>query len=246
MNMIYTQQQLQEFDSESVPNHIAIIPDGNRRWAEILRQTVEAGHRRGADKFTEVVEAAKELGVKVVTFYTFSTENWSRPKNEVDILMTLIGWYAMAERESMIRNGVRLHTIGDLTILPKTVVDALEETKRATASCEGVDMVLAVNYGARDEICRAVQTMLDDYEKDRLKKEDVTEGTLARYLDTRRWKDPELLIRTSGEMRVSNFLLWQISYAEIYVEEVMWPDFTPQHLLDALIEYQKRKRRLGG
>lgn len=193
----------------------------------------------------DVVQAADEIGIKALTFYTFSTENWQRPKVEVDMLMRLLEDYLVDQRPRMLQNGIRLHSIGNIAGLPPKIQDLLKETQEITSKGTAIDLILALNYGARDEICRAVTRILDDYSNQRVQKEDLTESLISRYLDTTKWKDPDLLIRTSGEHRISNFLLWQISYSELYMPEVLWPDFKPHHLLEAILNFQQRQRRLG-
>lgn len=231
---------------ERIPKHIAIIPDGNRRWAKKNRTKTNEGHRAGANILMNIVEAASELGVKRLTFYCFSTENWERPQDEVSALMDLFASYLFSQKQTMIEKGVKLETIGDSSKLSPFLKEIIQETKIATESCEKIDLILAINYGARDEICRAFKRMLQDYDRGLFTKDDVGEEAISAYLDTKGWMDPDLLIRTSGEMRVSNFLLWQISYTEIYSTSVLWPDFKAEHLLEAILDYQKRERRWGG
>jgi undecaprenyl diphosphate synthase len=238
--------QLAKLDRSRIPKHIAIIPDGNRRWAKKRFSSIHQGHQQGADTLMEIVKAAKELGIEEITFYSFSTENWNRSKEEVTALMTLFSSYLMEHCEEMIQSEIKLETIGDLTPLPLHLKETIQETKEATQDCTKIQLILAFNYGSRNEICRAVKKLIEDYDLQNLTKEDITESTISRYLDTCRWRDPELLIRTSGELRVSNFLLWQISYAEIHVSPVLWPDFGPRHLIDAIVDYQNRERRWGG
>lgn len=238
--------QLACLDPHRVPSHIALIPDGNRRWAKKQLLSPHMGHQAGADRLIEVVRGAQELNVKALTFFAFSTENWSRPKFEISALMSIYSSFLTIKREEMVADGIKLETIGDLTPFPSSLKQVIAETKAATAHCDKIRLVLAFNYGARNELCRAFKSMLEDYDNNRLSKDEVTEKTIARYLDTAHLGDPDLLIRTSGELRVSNYLLWQISYAEIVVTPVLWPDFTPHHLLDSILEYQKRQRRLGG
>ncbi|MFI0435037.1 MAG: polyprenyl diphosphate synthase [Parachlamydiaceae bacterium] len=238
--------QLARLDSSRIPKHIAIIPDGNRRWAKKRLAEVQTGHREGADILMEIVKAAKELGIKEMTFYSFSTENWNRPQEEVIALMALFGSYLTEQCDEMVKTGIKLETIGDLTPLPLFLRQIIETIKSATQNCSNIHLILALNYGSRNEICRAFNAMLNDYDKQLLKKGEIKEETISRYLDTCQWSDPDLLIRTSGEFRVSNFLLWQISYAEIHVAPVLWPDFTPQHLIDAIVDFQTRQRRWGG
>lgn len=238
--------QLARLDFSRMPKHIAIIPDGNRRWAKKRLSSVKEGHREGADTLMEVVKAAKELGVAKITFYSFSTENWNRPPEEVTALMALFANYLSEQCEEMVQSGIKLETIGDLTALPAFLCQTIQETKIATRDCQRITLILALNYGSRNEICRAFRAMLEDYDHHCLKKEDVNEETISSYLDTHQWGDPDLLIRTSGELRVSNFLLWQISYSEIHIAPVLWPDFTPQHLIEAIVDFQGRQRRWGG
>ena len=238
--------QLARLDRARIPRHIAIIPDGNRRWAKKRLSSVQEGHREGADTLMEIMKAAQELEIKCVTFYSFSTENWHRPQEEVTALMLLFTTYLIEQCEEMVQSGIKLETIGDLSPLPSYLQQVIEQTKEATQHCDKISLILALNYGARDEMCRAFRAMLEDFERKKLNKEDIHEHTISRYLDTHLWGDPDLLIRTSGELRLSNFLLWQISYAEIHSAPVLWPDFTPQHLLEALVDFQGRKRRWGG
>lgn len=238
--------QLARLDRSRMPRHIAIIPDGNRRWAKKRLSSIQEGHREGADTLMDIVKAARELEIKGITFYSFSTENWNRPPEEVFALMALITTYLTEQCDEMVQNGIKLETIGNLAGLPTHLRKAIQDTKLATQHCNQISLILALNYGSRDEICRAFRAMLEDYDQQSLSKDEVNEATISRYLDTHQWGDPELLIRTSGELRVSNFLLWQISYSEIHIAPVLWPDFTPQHLIEAIIDFQGRQRRWGG
>lgn len=231
---------------KEVPHHVAIIPDGNRRWAKKRHMGATQGQKEGADILLDIVKAAKEVGVKVVTFYIFSTENWTRDQEEVQGLLWLLETYLKEKRPTMIENGVKLDSIGDLSRFPESVIHTLDETKKATMNCQDITMVLALNYGGRDEIKRAIVKLMDEYDKGFLQKESITEEKISHFLDTKKWKDPDLLIRTSGESRISNFLLWQVSYTELYTADVLWPDFSPGHLMEALLSYQRRDRRLGG
>lgn len=232
--------------SDKIPRHVAIIPDGNRRWAKQQKKCYDFGHQAGADNIIEIIKAGKAIGIKAMTFYLFSTENWTRSKIEINALMWLLQKFLRDNVKEMQSEGVRLRTIGNLTALPKDALATVHETMEATAGCSEIDMILALNYGARDEIRRAIQTIVDHCSEGKLQKEDVTEKLISGYLDTSPWGDPELLIRTSGEMRISNFLLWQLSYTEIYVSKLLWPDFKSLDLLNAIIDFQKRERRLGG
>ena len=234
-----------KLDPQRIPRHIAIIMDGNRRWAKKKGVPAMVGHWNGADALSKIVENAASLGVKVLTVYAFSTENWKRTNDEVDSLMRLFQMYLIGQKDRMVREGVRLATIGDLRRMPPDVKKTLDEVKQATAGGDSIDLVLAVNYGARDDIRRATIGIVEDCILGRVNKEDISEALISRYLDTAPWGDPELLIRTSGEKRLSNFLLWEISYAEVYVTDVMWPDFDKQELNKAIAEYQKRERRVG-
>lgn len=242
----FTPEQISSLDHKKIPHHVAIIPDGNRRWAKKQHAPREEGHREGADIIIETMKAAKEIGIKIISFFLFSTENWERSQDEVHALMWLLETFMIEQRQTMIDDGIRMETIGDLSRLPVSVQNAIQDTKAATSHCKCIDMVLALNYGSRDEIRRAVQSIAEDVSQNKIRKEDITENLISRYLDTAQWAEPDLFIRTSGEKRLSNFLLWQLSYAELYIAEVLWPDFRSGHLLEALINFQKRERRLGG
>lgn len=238
----YTLDELSLLDPSNIPEHIAIIMDGNRRWAKQRGLPPMMGHWEGAETLTNVLKGAADLGVKTLTVYAFSTENWGRPVAEVEGLMDLFELYLMRQKEAMIRDGVRLHAIGDLSRLPQRVLEAFDQTQKATAKCDRINLALALNYGGRDEIRRAVLKIVEE----KLGPDQITEESISKRMDTHRFGDPELLIRTSGEMRVSNFLLWQISYAEIFSTEILWPDFSPKELLQAVLAFQRRSRRLGG
>ncbi len=239
---IYSPEELSQINPLLIPKHIAIIMDGNRRWAKQRGLPQMMGHWEGAETLTEILRAAVDLGIKTLTVYAFSTENWTRPQDEVEDLMNIFELYLMRKREHMIRDGVRLDAIGDLSRLPERVLRAFRDTKKATEHCDRINLVLALNYGGRDEIRRAVVKILEE----KIEPEAVTEELIGKHLDTFRYGDPDLLIRTSGEMRVSNFLLWQISYAEIFSANVFWPEFSPKDLFEAVLTFQKRHRRLGG
>lgn len=231
--------------AKKLPHHVAIIMDGNRRWAKKKGVPPMVGHWKGAETLTSIVDSAAHLGVKVLTVYTFSTENWSRKAEEVEALMHLFRTYLLAQKDRMVREGVRLEAIGDLDRLPAEVREAVEEVRAATIQGEKITLVLALNYGGRDDIRRAVVSILEECQAGKLRKEEITEAVISRHLDTASWGDPELLIRTSGESRVSNFLLWQICYTEVYITDVLWPDFSEKELLSALSAFQKRERRAG-
>lgn len=224
-----------------IPEHVAIIMDGNRRWAKKQTRGVSEGHKKGADISMDILLSAKELGIKWMTLFVFSTENWNRSPEEVSGILWLLESYIRAKIPEMVEQGIRFRTIGDISKFPESVKLTIADAKLATETCESLELIFAMNYGARDEMKRAIQKMIHD----NLTEEEITEKTIASYLDTASIPDPDLLIRTSGEMRISNFLLWQLSYSEIYVTETLWPDFTPSMLHDAVLEYQNRDRRAG-
>ncbi len=233
-------------DPRKIPKHVAIIMDGNRRWAKQRDLTSVMGHWEGAETLIEIVQSAAKLGVETLTVYSFSTENWERPEFEVESLMQIFEFYLSSKRDLMIREGIRLDAIGDISRLPETVKKALEETKQATQEGKRINLVIALNYGARDEIRRAILKILNEHKDQKISQDMLTEEFISRYLDTNRWGDPDLLIRTSGELRVSNFLLWQICYTELYVTNVLWPDFSEMDFYKAILDFQNRQRRYGG
>lgn len=241
----FTFEEIQSIQSGTIPRHIAIIMDGNRRFAKKEAFEIAMGHKSGADVVIDIIKAAKELGVKIMTLYVFSTENWNRSKPEVLALMWLYESYIRRKIPEMVANQMRFDTIGDLSKMPRGVIRAVNAAKEATKDCGAIKVFFAMNYGARDEIKRAFQKMLHDYSSNPFPIESVTEEKIASYLDTATLPDPELLIRTAGEKRVSNFLLWQISYSEIYTIDIFWPEFTSKNLLEAIKEFQRRERRLG-
>ncbi len=243
---IFNSDDLTRLDLLKIPKHVAIIMDGNRRWAKQRGLPPMMGHWEGAEVLTDVVRAASELGIQTVTVFSFSTENWLRAEEEVAALMQLFEVYLIRKKEWMLREGVRLKTIGDLGRFPRHVQEAFLAAQMATEHCRKINLVLALNYGARDEIRRAMIKILELNQRHPFSPHELTEDLISRHLDTSPWTDPELMIRTSGEFRVSNFLLWQISYAEIYVTEKLWPDFSSRDLLEAVEAFQRRGRRLGG
>jgi undecaprenyl diphosphate synthase len=232
--------------SSPIPHHVAIIMDGNRRWAKQRGLPSFAGHWQGEETLIKIVRAAKRFGIKVLTVYAFSTENWVRSLEEVEELMLLFRTVLLKRKEEMLQEKIKLSTIGDLGKLRPIEREILEETKALTSHCDQLHLVIALNYGGRDDIRRATAAIVEDCLKGKLKKEEISEEIFGTYLDTAPWGDPDLLIRTSGEMRLSNFLLWQISYSEVYITDVLWPDFDERELKKAMIEYQRRDRRLGG
>lgn len=233
-------------DPLNIPYHIAFIMDGNRRWAKRHQRPVEMGYMKGADTIMTVVRSAAKLGVKVITVYAFSTENWNRNPDEIQSLMKIFQLYLNKMGQTMVQEGVRLETIGDLSPFPEDIKKNLQKTKERTKDGKEVDLVLALNYGGRDDVRRAALKVAEDIAIGKIDKDSFTEKMFSLYLDTAKWPDPDLLIRTSGELRVSNFLLWQISYSEVYITDVLWPDFTDRDLVLAIREFQKRTRRRGG
>ncbi len=242
---VYTSEEQALVDPTRLPSHIAIIMDGNRRFAKKYRLPSMIGHWKGVDTLTKIIKAAIALDIKVLTVYAFSTESWNRPKQEVQFLMHLLESFLIRKRSFMLREGVRLETIGDANRLSPDIKEVLNETKRITSQGSKIDLVVAINYGARDDIRRAVYAIIEDCLAQKISKEELSETMISNYLDTAKWGDPDLLIRTSGEMRLSNFLLWQLSYSEIYVTDVLWPEFDEKGFLAAILEYQQRQRRFG-
>ncbi len=230
----------------SVPRHIAVIMDGNGRWAKGRMLARIRGHRRGVESVRTVVRTAGEIGVQYLTLYAFSQENWSRPKSEVEALMRLLEDFLKNEIGELNENNVQLHSIGQIEDLPVRVRKQLDLTRKATSGNTGLKLVLALSYGARREITLAAQQIAREVARGLISPEDVNETLLASHLYTRDYPDPDLIIRTSGELRLSNFLLWQISYAEFVVSPVLWPDFGKEQFLDAVREYGQRQRRFGG
>ena len=232
-------------DPQRVPQHVAIIMDGNGRWAQRQGELRVVGHSNGVKSVRETLVAATEIGVKYLTLYAFSTENWSRPQAEVDALMDLLVNTLMSEMESLHENGVRLHTIGDTDSLPPTCRATLLRAIQQTSHNDRVTLTLALSYSARWELLRATRSIAQDLKDGRIGMHDVNEAMIAERLSTVGMPDPELLIRTSGEQRISNFLLWQIAYAELWFTPVLWPDFRKEHLFQAVLDYQNRERRFG-
>ena len=231
-----------QLDFERLPAHVAIIMDGNGRWAAQRRLPRVQGHRAGIDSVRDVVEASARLGIGVLTLYAFSVENWKRPPSEVATLMSLLKRYLRQELRTLLKNNIRFKVVGRADELASDVRDELELARQQTAGNTGMQFNIALNYGGRAEIVDAARRAIAAGEPS----EDLDEERFAGYLYTAGQPDPDLLIRTSGEMRVSNFLLWQIAYAEIWVTETLWPDFRSRHLFEALHAYQKRDRRFGG
>jgi undecaprenyl diphosphate synthase len=230
----------------SLPSHVAVIMDGNGRWAKQRGLPRIEGHRQGAESARIIIRTAGELGIKYLTLYAFSAENWNRPKDEVDALMKYLIHYLKTETPELNRNNVRLEVIGQIYRLPENVQEHLRKSIAALAKNNGLTLVMALSYGSRIEIVDAVRGIAEKVKRGKLDPADITEQVFAQHLYTRNIPDPDLLIRTSGEMRVSNFLLWQISYAELVITPTLWPDFRKPQLFAALEEYARRHRRFGG
>ena len=229
-----------------IPQHIAIILDGNGRWAKAKGMPRNYGHTAGAKNVETVCQAAHDLGVKYVTMYAFSTENWNRPQGEVEALMKLLESYLKNCIKTADKNNMRVRVIGDTTRLSERFQERIRELEAASAKNDGLNLQIAINYGSRDEMTRAMRRMSEDVAAGKRKPEEITESVFEEYLDTAGIPDPDLLIRTSGELRLSNFLLWQLAYSEFYFTDVPWPDFHKEELERAIEAYNKRDRRFGG
>jgi len=232
-------------DKDKLPKHVAIIMDGNGRWAKERGKDRLFGHQHGVLSVREVVEGCAEIGVKYLTLYAFSTENWNRPESEVNGLMELLVATIRKETESLNRNGVRLHVIGDLSSLPASCTNELLEAMNLTAHNTGLNLVLALSYSAKWDIVQATRHIAGEVMSGRMSLNQITEEEFSQHLSTQAFPDPELMIRTSGEHRISNFLLYQLAYAELYFTHTHWPDFRKENLYEALLNYQNRERRFG-
>lgn len=235
-----------KMESMKIPDHVALILDGNGRWAKKRGLPRTMGHKEGCVTVEKTVEIAARMGIKYLTVYGFSTENWKRSVEEVGALMQLFRYYMVRLLKIAKANNVRVKMIGERSRFDKDIVEGINRLERETKDNTGLTFVIAVNYGGRDEIVRAARRMADDLESGKLKKEEITEQSFASYLDTAGIPDPDLLIRTSGELRLSNYLLWQLAYTEIYVTDCLWPDFDKEELEKAIAAYNKRDRRFGG
>ena len=234
-----------EIDTQNIPAHVAVIMDGNGRWAKQRGGLRMFGHQSAITAVRETVEEAAELGVRFLTLYAFSTENWNRPALEVMALMKLLVHTIRQETATLLKNSIRLEAIGDLTTLPKSCQRELAEAMELTKDGSRMTLVLALSYSGRWDLTQAAKRMADDVAAGLLQPSQVTEATVASYLVTAKMPDPELLIRTSGEQRISNFLLWQLAYTELYITDLLWPDFRKQHFQEAVRAYQLRERRFG-
>jgi undecaprenyl diphosphate synthase len=234
-----------EIDSNSLPKHIAIIMDGNGRWASKRALPRVFGHKAGMEALREVVKACSDIGIKILTVYAFSTENWNRPTDEVSYLMNLLIEYMRKEINELNKNKVKIKILGDISGLPKVTREEVENAARLTENNEGIQFNIALNYGSRAEIISACKRIAEDFKEGKISSEEITEDLVSEHLFTKGDIDPDLIIRTSGEKRLSNFLLWQSAYSELVFVEEMWPDFNRKHLEKAILEYQNRDRRFG-
>lgn len=234
-----------DISSSRIPQHVAIIMDGNGRWAKQRGEQRVKGHQNGVQPVRDVVEVAAKIGVKYLTLYAFSIENWKRPEEEVNALMILLADAVENEISSLHKNKVRLNVIGDMLSLPVEVQKKLQKARQLTEANAGLTLTLALSYSARWEIVEAVKKCISDVKSDKVDLKDITENSFKQYLATAEMPDPELLIRTSGEQRISNFLLWQLAYTELYFTDVLWPDFGEKDFIDAIVAYQQRERRFG-
>jgi undecaprenyl diphosphate synthase len=235
----------EKYSNDKAPRHIAIIMDGNGRWAKKRMLPRVYGHRKGIDVARDTVTACRELGVQYLTLFTFSRENWNRPESEVKLLMRLLEKHLKIETRSMVENNIRFRGIGNLAELPPSVRRVIASVEDATRDNDGMCLELALSYSGRDDILGACRSVLESIREGKLKPEELSEETFSTHLYTAGTPDPDLLIRTSGERRVSNFLLWQLAYTEIYITDVHWPEFTREHLEKAIRDFQSRQRRFG-
>jgi undecaprenyl diphosphate synthase len=235
-----------DIDYNNLPEHIAIIMDGNGRWAKKRMLPHSAGHKAGSETLKAIVEEAEKIGIKYVTVYAFSTENWDRPKEEVDYLMNLMDEFLTDNLSASKKNNYKIQIIGQRQRLRKDLQDKIKKLELNTKDKKGINLIIAISYGGRDEIARAVKEISRQVVKGAIQLDRIDEALVARYLDTKDIKDPDLLIRTSGEQRTSNFLIWQSAYSELYFSDKLWPDFNADDLKTAIIDYQSRERRFGG
>jgi undecaprenyl diphosphate synthase len=234
-----------QIDMQRLPSHIAIIMDGNGRWAKEKGQDRLYGHFHGVESVRDIVEGCAELGIGYLTLYAFSTENWDRPQYEVTGLMELLVETIRKETETLNKNNIKLHVIGDMNMLPEYAKNELKESLEETSQNTGLNLVMALSYSSRWELVEAVKKIAHDVKQGKIEPDAVTQDTLQQYLCTSQFPDPELMVRTSGEYRISNFLLYQLAYAELYFTNVRWPDFRKENLYEAILDFQKRERRFG-
>ena len=245
MDQLSEEELTLKLDLSLLPKHVAIIMDGNGRWAELRHLPRIAGHREGIQSVRDMITVCLELGIHALTIYAFSQENWNRPAQEISSLMGLLEYYLSTERTKLIEQGVRFRTIGRLDALPASALQWVRAAEQETAHLDKLHLTVALSYGGRTEIVDAVRELLREAQDGKLQPNEVDEARIQQHLYTHDLPDPDLLIRTSGETRISNFLLWQLAYTELYVTETLWPDFRRRELLLALLEYQRRERRVG-
>lgn len=233
-------------NKDAVPNHIAIIMDGNGRWATKRKLPRNAGHRAGVEALRDVIKTSSNIGIKYLTLYAFSTENWKRPESEVSLLMKLLIEYLRKEVKELHKNNVKINVIGDIKQFHDEVIEEVDKAINKTKNNTGLCVNIALNYGGRSEIVNGIKHIAANCKNGEIKIEDINESLVSSFLYTKNMPDPELLIRTSGEIRISNFLLWQCAYSEFWFTDIYWPDFTGEHLIKAISDYQNRSRRFGG
>lgn len=238
-------EKLEKLDRTRLPEHVAMIMDGNGRWAQLRGEDRSVGHYEGVNTVRKVTELSSALGIKYLTLYTFSTENWNRPKQEVDTLMYLIGMAIERETADLISNNVRLNIIGDVERMPREAIDKLEGCRKATEHCNGLTLTLALSYSSRWEITEVARKLAYRVASGEISPDEIDDTLFSSTLTTSDMPDPDLLIRTGGDHRISNYLLWQIAYSELYFTSILWPDFGKEQYADALLEYQNRERRFG-
>lgn len=234
----------EQIQKENIPQHIAMVMDGNGRWAKLQGFDRLFGHNNGIGTVRQITEAAVEIGLKYLTLYTFSTENWNRPEREIAGIMKLLVENIEKETPTFIKNNVRLQVIGDIERMPKDVAEKLKNCIANTSAHTGLTLILALSYSSKWEIVKAVKNIFNDVKSGKIS-EEITEQTISDYLETKDFPNPDMLIRTGGEVRISNFLLWQAAYSELFFTDVLWPDFTKEHFFEMIVDYQKRERRFG-
>jgi undecaprenyl diphosphate synthase len=238
-------QRIHQLNKAQLPRHVAVIMDGNGRWASERGLPRYEGHRAGMKAVREAVEGAIEVGIEYLTLFAFSQENWQRPRREIAFLMSLLERYAQSECQDLVDNGVQVHVIGELERLEAGARRAIDMITSATREGKRLQLIVAISYGARGELVRAAQRLAQRVSAGELKPQQIDEAVFASELYTGRWPDPDLLVRTSGEYRISNFMLWQLAYTELFTTPVLWPDFTREHLFEAVLEFEQRDRRFG-
>lgn len=233
-------------DSAYLPKHIAIIMDGNGRWAEKRGMQRNFGHREGMERVIEIVESAKEIGIQHLTLYAFSTENWKRPQGEINGLMKILVFFIRRELNKLVKNNVKVNILGDIGKIPETPRNEVKRAMESTKNNDGMILNIALNYGGRDEIVYGIKALLKDYEMGKIDIDDIDDSMFSNYLYTSKQPDPDLVIRSSRDLRISNFMLYQIAYSELYFTDTLWPDFHKEELHKAIIDFQNRNRRYGG